>query len=220
MINCSLDDKFVDIFKGKLPNINELYTINDNVRSKFTSKNITECDRRIVYSIYDNSKSNLYDIMEQEACRDKWLKILKKYSTIQILSEKHVSGFNDCGLSIFVDAILRINTLRCTIMFKSVSMDKFNHLSNKNIYRSHILDIMMQCWVCELNHGFILYENSNDLSYKIYHVEISMPHVKSVVSKFSKLYDCKLNGIIPDRPYKDSSGKECSVCEFKTKCWQ
>jgi len=193
--------------------------------NSFDSENITNCERRIVY------RSNGYEIKDStddflkrnsiEFTRKKWVYVFDKCPSIKVI-DRHVYSLADCHYNIsgYVDAIIGIEDKIVSVKVQPVNDDYFEKIKLKGASRKHAIDLMICIWLSESDDGFLIYDNTNNNKYMVYHVNVYAPVIRSVKNKCLSMMKHKFNGSLPEKPYKSNLSEECIVCEFSKKCWE
>lgn len=191
----------------------------------YNSHNITECDRRLLYRAYgikpevELTKNNTFS---EYAIKEKWLKIFEDILNVRI-SDKFIKA-SDANYNLIgdVDGAGSINSKPVIFMIRKVNDIEFENISKNEITRRDKVDILAKMWMLEVKHGILLYENGNTNDYKIFHITPYEPIIQSICTKCRRLEDHRILGKLPDRPYttQNTQNGECSLCEFKSKCWK
>lgn len=189
----------------------------------FNPDEITECGRKIVFKTYQTHKTiSNSENYANKYVKEKWADILNNTQGIRIIDKNVIVA--DCNYNIqssvdFVASLTEHNGLDIIIYIKSLPTINFE--TKGNIYsRKDIVRVMIDLWLIEMNNGFIIYENRNTLDCHIYRIIPSLAIINAVKSKCLSLFSNCSHGTVPNRPYKDSSTKECQMCEFLKKCWE
>lgn len=193
----------------------------------FRPSELTECDRKIIYRT--NGKKYKKDITQAEDltkyyAKVKWLDILNRLNGIKVLDSWVVAS--DCNYNIVttVDCVieftdLSFDGLQSVVTVVSLKSEDFDIVKEKGATRKDIVSMMTDMWLIELSHGMLVYENRDNLNFIVYSVVPEDAVINSIRAKAKKLYSNKMNGTVPERPYKDNTAKECKSCEFFSRCW-
>ena len=184
----------------------------------FYSSDITKCDRRIMYKAIGtpysiNAKKSLHD----RYIVQKWLDVFDSIKGIEVIDKRAVVADQNYNLTGEINCIININDAVAVIMVKEVSDQVFKKGAAS---RNNIVDIMSQMWMSEVQDGFLIYENEKDREFKVFHVVPNISILNSVSEKCRDLNYKKVSGILPERKYEDNKCDECSLCEFRERCWQ
>lgn len=215
-------DNVTDFFNGEINN--EIKRRNfDFFHEIFNPNNITECERRILYRARGekNKQSHniFFEIDTQEAVKNKWLNFFKKSLSIKLLDRDVVVADCNFNLTGKVDGILKANNSIFVLIVRALNSKDFIRITEKGALRKHIVELMVYMWLAEIKDGIILYENKDNQEFCLYHVVPYLPILEASRKKCMQLLEHKIKGTMPTQPYKNQDEPECTICEFKDKCW-
>jgi len=220
------DGEVIDFLKENIDNVLKRRNF-EIIGEVYNTRNITECDRRILYRAYgvksDGIKSEIEfsknDIFSENAIKEKWLTIFEDILNVKV-RETFITA-SDCNYNLIgeIDGAGVIGNKPVIFMIRKVNHEEFENISKNEINRKDKVDILAKMWMIEVKHGILLYEDGNTNDYQLFHVTPYEPIIQSVCTKCKRLEDHRILGKLPDRPYKDALGTECLSCEFKLKCW-
>jgi CRISPR/Cas system-associated exonuclease Cas4 (RecB family) len=81
--------------------------------------------------------------------------------------------------------------------------------------------VLMYMYLMNVNKGVLLYENTNDKRLLAVPVEMTEENTMIVESAFEwmrKVWEAHLNGLMPARPWKQTS-PNCADCPLFNECW-
>jgi len=195
----------------------------------FDPQSLTECGRKLSYlTTITDGKEHKLNLTNEESLANrytkiKWIDILGNLKDIRVLDSWVVACDIGYNLVTKVDCVIQMDSLdelQSVVSIKSASSDEFKKIQDKGPHRKDIVAIMTDMWLIEIAHGIIIYENRDNLEFMINSILPERAIINSVKSKAKELYHHKINGTIPNQPYKDKSSKECSNCEFSKRCWE
>lgn len=192
--------------------------------STFNPSNMTECPRRMVYRAMGTKEEPIrYSYLEfnnHAFIKKKWLVCIKNCRTVKVLEENLVAA--DCNYNITgnVDAVINVNGIVAVLKICPVTNEDFCKIITRGALKKHVVAIMIDMWLTELNDGILFYENQDTNKYLVFHTKPYRPIIKSVQRKCLELENHRINGSMPVKPYKKENSSECSQCEFFKKCWQ
>jgi len=190
---------------------------NDLGGEAIDSSEVTRCDRRMYYSMIDfKNVGSRSKAVHESYIVSKWCDILQQGRTVDILDKKFLvadSNFNVCSV---IDIVGRMLETPIVIKIKEINDEDY---SSKVAKRPHVIEVMVQMWLSEINDGFLIYENSLTKEYNVFHILPNASVLNAVKSKLLKLIDSKNMGILPERKYETSSANECKECVFLGRCW-
>jgi hypothetical protein len=190
--------------------------INDLDSEVFYSSDITKCDRRIIYkAIGTPHETNVMKELHDEYIVKKWVQIFNDLRGIEVVDTGTLVADHNYNLTDKIHFVINVDGAVAVIMVQEVSSELFKRGTSRN----HIISLMSQMWMAEVNDGFLVYENVDSKEFSVYHVTHNISVLNSVKSKCKDLQEKKMLGILPERKYDDISNDECSSCEFKEKCW-
>jgi CRISPR/Cas system-associated exonuclease Cas4 (RecB family) len=190
--------------------------INDLNLEVFYSSDVTKCDRRIIYKAIGTSHDiNMNEKIHEEYIVKKWVSIFNNIKGVEVVDTGTIVADHNYNLTETIHCVINVDGAVAVIMIKEVSDELFK----KGASRNHIVDLMSQLWMAEVNDGFLIYDNKDSRDFTVYHVIPNVSILNTVREKCSDLISYKISGILPERKYKDSKGDECSSCEFRKMCW-
>jgi CRISPR/Cas system-associated exonuclease Cas4 (RecB family) len=83
---------------------------------------------------------------------------------------------------------------------------------------SHFRQLQVYLDIGGWDSGFVLYENKNDQSLKIFHVQKDQEFIDALYAKWKVIYDAHKENILSIRPHKQTT-KKCKGCDAFTYCW-
>lgn len=180
------------------------------------TNDITQCDRRLFYKVSDQYSKSYLVKMHNEALSKKWRAYLEKVKGVDVLATNFTVADHNCGLTGIVNLIISASDKKILVMIKEVDNDFFN---SKRTVRKHIVDIMSQMWLAEIDDGLLIYENVETKEFSMYHILTHPSVLMSVDKKAKDIQRQKVLGVLPERKYDSKTSSECVSCEFKEKCW-
>ena len=184
-----------------------------NFAEPYNSRNMTECDRRILYRSYgEKPNKELFGKVEEEYRRKKWGEIIGKIPSVTIMDRNVLAANNDINLCAEVDFV-------CQIGDKKSIINIYDGEGKEDITRKDLVDTMTKMWIIGVKHGILIYDRRND-RYYIRHIIPFDNIIKAVCNKCKKLEQNRINGIVVDRPYDNGEKEECLLCEYHEKCWK
>jgi hypothetical protein len=191
----------------------------------FNSENIAECPRKIVYKSFGllmNQSLSLDRIKNDSsiALKKKWIDLLSKSSKINFI-EKNIT-VSDCNynLSGEVDAVIEINDYKSLVLIKELESDDYILAQLGGGAKSHVIELMADIWMAELENGILICENKNTNEYFVSHIIIHQPIIETIKKKYYDLNFKKTLNQLPSRPYKNMGAKECILCKYRLTCWE
>ena len=134
-------------------------------------------------------------------------------SAAELVSEPQESSLLDTG-------ILSIGDREEKAMpEENLGQDDFEEISKEGANKKHVVELMLQMWMAEKEHGALIYENRDSLEWEIFHVTPFPPLLRDAKNKCAEMLEYKMQGTLPSRPYKDKSSNECTKCNFLDNCW-
>ena len=221
-----------DIFVKKDDLTKDLHgVIKDEIKRRNFAKNneiytpvqITECPRRIIYRARGTKVDQNYSYVEETAreyIKNKWIAFFDSLNGIKIADRDIVAADCNYNLTGKIDAILKINDCLFVLLIKSLSEKDYSKVNEDGAIKRHVIEIMLLMWLSEVKHGILLYENKNTQDYNIFHVLPYKAIITSAKNKCLKLLGNQMKGTIPPRFYDDDSARECTICEYKSVCWE
>jgi len=211
-----IQDEHTKTFKNAIEKVFKR-TYNDICTGVINTSEITKCDRKIYYRITttEDSKDLKLD-KHRKVMIDKWHEILKNSGYDPIESYYHASDHN---YNIFakIDFICRISELPVVLMVEEVDNLTFKNAIAK---RPHVVQLMTQMWLSEVNDGFLIYEDALTKEINVFHILPDVSVLNAVKGKLRTLRSNKMMGILPERKYETSNSKECRECCFIDRCWR
>jgi len=193
-------------------------------RSIFCPSSMTECDRRLMYRVYD-LKSDIpshcfkYE-STQVSIKDRWLHYFDVFRGIKILEENYRVADGYLNMNGIIDAVISFDDSPVAAKIYGLDNTNFEKIKEKGAFKKHVVDMILNLWMSDINDGILIYENKNNQDYVVLHVTPYQPIVESMKKKCLDLLQYKMQGLIPQRCYDNNDSKECKVCEYKTKCWK
>ena len=187
----------------------------------FHPSHLTECHRRIIYRA-NGCKHNLNSYLvtiDDNFTIKKWVEYFSKCKSIKMVGSNVVVADGHYNISGNVDTILNINDCNYVIKIQPVCEDNFEQINTKGAIKKHVVELIVYMWLTELKDGILLYENKNTNKYVVFHIKPYDPIIKAVLKKCLALMENKIQGILPERPYKVVDANECKLCEFSKQCW-
>jgi hypothetical protein len=167
------------------------------ISSTFDPFRLTECPRRLVYRItgVNCSISTLYmDYQNELAMKEKWFRIFTDCKKIKFLEKDAVVADAKYNITGKINAVISFDDDIYITQIKSVCDEDLKNIKQKGALKKG--------------------------GYLIFHIEPYQPIIKSVKSKCLEMMRHKMEGSLPERPYKNCSSNECNICEFLHLCWQ
>jgi len=212
-----LRDKFSKSLKD---NVEKLFQkgYNDICHGVVSSSDITKCDRRMYYTIMgiDNPVS-LSESMHHTYMIQKWSDILSRDKSFKLVEKEFVVADHNHNITSKIDIIGRIEDLPVVVMIKEVTDETFQSNQTK---RQHVIEVMVQMWLSEINDGFLIYESIISKRHNVFHILPNVSVLNAVKNKLLNLRDCKIIGTPPERKYEAADANECQQCCFTEKCWR
>lgn len=212
-------DAFTELLEKRIKEINDKTRISNSV---FSSLEITECPRKLVYKSMGiestNNPSNLH-MITQELIENKWRDLFfhckDMGNIIDIDLRPADCHYNLCGK---ITAVLHMNDVFVVVKVHGVNNELFSKIKKRGAIKKHIIDLLVNMWLMEESHGLLIYENTDNLNYKSFHILPYKPVIDSVRKKCLEMLDHKIQGDFPKRPYKDFGSQECTACGFLKRC--
>ena len=189
----------------------------------FNADTITECPRRLVYRSSGGVTSSNADkfLKDRSAvfCNNKWKEYLSECKSIRFIDAN--LSVADCNYNIVssVDVVLRIDENIYAVKIEPLDDASYQGIQETGALKKHVVAVMVEMWLAEINNGLLIYENKNNNKFVVFHIEPYSPMIKSIANKCAMMFDCKISGKLPAKPYKEKNSNECSACEFVDKCW-
>jgi len=204
-------DKLTDYIESLIEN-NKIHTN----KTSINPNSITECTRKLIYrtSTTTNEQDNCFAHLKK-----RWIKMLKDSTKVEIAVSEVLSDCN-YNLSAVADAFIKINDKISVLKIQPVTEEDFNKVQNKGAIKKHVIDLMCQMWMAEIDDGILLYDDVFSCKYMVYHVTLYRPIIESIKRKALQLVDHQIKGTLPEKPYKDKNSEECAGCQFINKCWE
>ena len=201
MVNCEI--KMLNTFESK---------------STLDTSEISKCPRSLLYkSIKASNDDEVIDRFHNRVIIDKWAKLLHHYviGTNLVLS--------DCNYGIIGNGDIMLNVEGTSILLKiqSVCSGDFEKILMEGAFKRHVLELMSNEWLAEVNKGLLIYENRDDFRFEILQVHLSthaIHAIESIKRKCKNLIDFKMRGELIKRAYKEE-GRECGICNYNSECW-
>lgn len=210
-------DKFSKILQEDIEKtFNKGY--NDISNEVVMSSNITRCDRRICYELIGvETSGNKFKELHKTYLIKKWVDILLRTKTFEIINSNTIVADHNYNIISEIDVIGKFSGVPVVIMIKEVEENTFLNNSTK---RSHVVEIMVQMWLSEINDGFLIYENILTKRHNVFHILPNVSVLNAVKQKMIILRDCKIMGKLPERKYETPDSNECKECCFTDECWR
>jgi len=201
MVNCEIE--MLNTFKAK---------------STLDTFEIFKCPRRLLYkSMKPSNDDEATDRFNNKFVIDKWAKLLNYYviGTNIVLS--------DCNYGIVGNGDIMLNVEGSSILLKieSVCSKDFEKIMTEGAFKKHVLELMANEWLAEVDKGLLVYENRDDFRFQILqvHLFVHATHaIESIKRKCKNIMNCKMKGELIERPYKEK-GIECKNCNYNEECW-
>jgi len=191
---------------------------NDISNEVIMSSNITRCDRRIYYELIGvETSGSKFEELHKTYLIKKWVDILLKTKTFEIINSNVMVADHNYNIVSEIDVIGKFSGAPVVIMIKEVEESTFLNNSTK---RLHVVEIMVQMWLSEINDGFLIYENILTKRHNVFHILPNVSVLNAVKQKMIILRDCKVIGKLPERKYETPDSNECKECCFTDKCWR
>ena len=223
----SKENTLGDEFKESLNNIGKNHITETN--SSFSPEEITYCPRRIIYkSLFTSINENIF--IKNELIGEKrnsaimrWQKLFKKNKYIEILDSNVV--LVDCNTNLLgsADFVILFKDDKFLVRIYDVNDSDFNDLSKEKIPSKSAIESILLMWLADIDNMFMIFENNGET--KIFHIGLLEQKVlcqrviEATKEKCRKLFQYKIRGKIPNRPYKNISD-ECKQCNFLKECWK
>jgi len=193
------------------------------IDSSFDPSRITECGRRMIYrsigTPHRKSHVSYIDDLTYKSTVNRWLDILIHCLNIRVLGKDIVTADSKYNITANVNALISFNNDVYVTQIKPVSNNDFNKILKTGALKKDVVEITIYLWLMELTDGLLLYSNNESNDFTVIHVEPYTPIITAIKSKCETMMRNKINGALPERPYKDESSPECKCCEFKNECW-
>lgn len=188
--------------------------------SLFSSSQITECPRRLIYRVRQSPKdfeSMPYMKAQNLLCEiRKWGDFLGKCKGVKIL-ERQYRAF-DCVYNIRGDIDYVIQALGKNMVVQIHPVKDYDRVVREGAAKKHVIEVMINAWLMEVEDGLLVYENVDTHDTISFHVTVYKPIIESTKKLCTNLFRAQMEGRLPRRPYADQSGKECASCEFGITC--
>lgn len=198
--------------------------INWVISTGFKPSDATQCPRRLVYRAFgnnpdQNSGVSYLDKTNDNFLRAKWVEILGRCRKIKVLEESATVSDGNFNITDIIDFVANIDGIINAVKIYGVDNKDFLKIQKDGAFKKHVIELMIQIWLLEIKDGLLIYENKNDQSYTMFHIEPYQPIISSVKKKYLGLMEHKIQGTLPEKPYKTKTSKECERCEFIKTCW-
>lgn len=193
------------------------------INGSFEPSRITECSRRILYRSIGTSYESQTRYIDSLSDRDtinRWIDILDGCLNLHVLGRDIVSADSKYNITINVNALISLDDCSCVTKIQPVCSNDFNNITKNGAEKKDVVELIICLWLMELKDGLILYSNNDNNDHVVFHVGAYTPVINAVKSKCELMVRHKIDGTLPERPYKDDSSWECKSCEFKNKCWR
>jgi hypothetical protein len=182
-----------------------------------SSSEVTQCDRRIYYSLVGVDQLKKQSIrIHKKALIHKWSSILGKIKGFELVGTGVTVADHNHSVTADIDVVGKLHDRPVAIMVVEVDDETFQ---NDKAVRKHVVDIMSQMWMAEVNDGFLVYENILSKKFSMFHILPNVSVLNAVKQKLKGLQEKKMLGILPDRKY-EAFAKECRECRFTERCWR
>ena len=186
----------------------------------FHPSQLTECTRKSIYRVYGEPyELDVFEAEHQKYAKQKWLDFFETSRIAKLIDTDIDAADTTYNLASRVDGILRIGELTFVILIKSLSTEEFQRIKEQEIHRRDIVELILDMWLVEVHHGLLLYEDRTTNEITTFHILPYPSIINAACRKCRELYDNKIKGIIPERPYDSPDSKECLTCNFKETCW-
>ena len=220
-----IQDKFMKLDDFSRSIGNSISKLSDQkieiLNSSFDPFSITECPRRLIYKTggrYEDNRSYL-DICIQESIQKKWVDFFNYTKNIGLEDFNVIVNDHNFNLLGKIDILVNINGASIPVKIKALSDTDFVKIQTGGGFKKDVTELIICTWMAEKKDGLLIYENINNQQYIIFHVETYKPIIDSIKTKCVGLLDHKINGTIPNQPYKKDDSEECKKCEFFKMCW-
>jgi len=191
------------------------------IDGSFDPSRITECSRRLSYraaGVASSFSDSYLNDQTDEAIKTKWISILEICPSVKVMEAHLVVADSKFNITGNIDAVIELDDIYVTLI-KPVSDCDFGNVVENGAFKKDVIEAVLYLWLSEIKNGMLIYDNKNNGGHLVFHVEPYAPIINSVKAKCSDLVQHKLMGQLPKRPYKNKNSKECSICEFRDKCW-
>jgi len=181
----------------------------------YDTSEISNCPRCMIYkSIKMKNNCFAVDKYHNKFVIEKWANLMGYYviETNMVLFD---CNYNMVGNG---DIMLEVDNSKILLKIQSVNKKDFNRILTKGAFKKHVLELMANEWLAEVDSGLLIYENRDDFKFEIFQVHLFVHIIESIKKKCKDLMNYNIKGDLPDRPYKDN-GKECQNCNYNKECW-
>jgi len=193
----------------------------------FSPDHLTECDRRMVYRARDERpiSQEVFVDYSNDAIRQKWIRLFQKCGFTRVIDDNSIVADFNYNIQGVIDLVLEFRYSEDNDVILPVKIFPLRHedyvcVQETAPFKKHLIDLMVNMWLIELNNGILIYEDKNTNQYSIFHINQYAPIINAVMKKCSRLLEFQINDRIPKRSYKNNTSRECTVCEFKNTCWK
>jgi len=212
-----LCDKFSKTLQSDVEKIFEK-GYNDINSEVVDSVDITKCDRRVYYKLIGvNTFCDKKRRSHHSHIVNKWEGFLLQAKTFELLDKNLIVADQNHNITSRIDIVGKFDDIPVALMIREVDKDTFQ---NNSVKRSHVVELMTQMWLVEVNDGFLVYEDIEDKKINMFHILPNVSVLNAVKQKLLALGKCKMAGTLPERKYETSDSKECQECCFAEKCWR
>jgi len=188
----------------------------EEAKSTFDTSDISACIRRLIYTAKKKGKDpQAIDKFHNKFTIEKWSNLLGYY-----VRGKNI-GLADCNYNLIGngDILIEVDFSKILLKVQSVCNKDFDHVLTKGAFKKHVLELMTNEWLAEVNEGLLIYENRDNYKFEIFQVHL-FPHIlEPIKRKAQELTEYKMKGELPNRPYQRKDAKECNCCSYQLECW-
>jgi len=184
-------------------------------KSTFHASEISDCPRKLLYRATTTCPRVSEEDLHNRSAIEKWATLFEYHT-----KDKNVFLY-DCNYNLVgnADIILELDYSNIILKVRAISDKDFEHVLSKGAFKKDVFELMVNEWLAEVPDGVIIYENRNDFRFEMFQVHLFAHIIEPIKTKCRDLIKMKMNGEMPERPYKTDNGKECSSCHHKTECW-
>lgn len=217
-VSCSVEDTI---------RLSDIRTVPKTFPKTFHPDELTKCGRKVLYGKKEYQLPFTSMVAKAEYYNDyyvklKWINLLKRSSDIKVLDCWVVANDMKYNVVTKIDCVIEIpnmDDLQIVVYIKSLPSEDFANIKKNGATREDTIRVMTDMWLIEIINGIIIYENRDNLDFIIYRVLPQNAVINGVKAKAEELYEHKINGTTPPKPYKSRTSKECQECEFHKRCW-
>lgn len=131
-------------------------------------------------------------------------------------------NYDNPPIRAFVDTVIELENKQYVIEIKTMGMEKFSlREAQMKGLDQHYYQILIYMYILDIDQGFLLYENRNDLSLITIPVIMDQRNrkvVEDALDWLRSIHKVTQGSELPKRPFRKSSNI-CKYCPLKDACW-